>query len=103
MVWISQISNNVFNPRFFFDFKIFNPCETIALFSPTKGTTSQSFPRATKSKYSSKFGYVIFDLINQSVDLSSLFKEIKNINVTPAAHKYFKSDLSSNLFGFTIE
>ena len=41
--------------------------------------------------------------LNQFKDLNSLFNEIKNIKDTPAAHKYFKFDLSSNLFGLTIE
>ena len=32
-----------------------------------------------------------------------VFNAIKNIKVTPAAHRYFKFDSSSNLFGLTIE
>ena len=42
-------------------------------------------------------------LANQLFDLSSLFKDTRNMNVTPAAHRYCKLDLSSNRFGFIIE
>ena len=44
------IKNYLPNPKFFFNFNIFKPCFTIALFSPTKGTTSQIVPKDTKSK-----------------------------------------------------
>ena len=36
--------------QYFFKFIIFKPCFTIALFNPTKGTTSQIVPNETKSK-----------------------------------------------------
>ena len=32
-------------PKFFFNFIIFKPCLTNALFKPVKGTTSQTVPR----------------------------------------------------------
>ena len=46
---------------------------------------------------------MFFSLKTNFLILNCLFKETKNINDTPAAHKYCKLDLSSNLFGFTIE
>ena len=42
--------NYIIGYKFFFDCKIFKPCLTIALFKPTKGTTSQTVPNETKSK-----------------------------------------------------
>ena len=97
------MSNKVFIPRFFFDFIIFKPCFTKALFKPFKGTTSQIVPNVTKSRQLIKLGSFILFCKNQSFFLSSLFNETKKIKVTPAAQRYFRSELSSKRFGFIIE
>ena len=48
-------------------------------------------------------GSLILFLLNQFLDLNSLLIDTKNINDTPAAHKYCKLDLSSKRLGLTIE
>ena len=80
----------------------FKPCLTIALFKPINGTTSQIVPNDINQDNLINWFYEVFSL-NQFLVLNCLFSETRNIKDTPAAHKYCKLDLSSTLFGFTIE
>ena len=76
------------------------PCLTNALFNPFKGTTSQTVPKATRSKNFIKSGSRLFK--KKPLFLNSLFNPIKKINTTPAAHKFSKPFSVSNLLGFII-
>ena len=100
---ILHISIKVFKPKFFFDLIIFNPCLTIALFNPVKGTTSQTVPSDTRSRKFKSLGSSILLSINQFFSLNVLFKPTRNINETPAAHRYFKLEVSSIRLGLIIE
>ena len=60
----------------------------MALFSPIKGTTSQTVPNETKSKKSSKFGSLIFLLL----DLNP-FESFKIFFISPISNSYGLSEL----------
>ena len=59
----------------------------MALFKPTKGTTSQTVPSETKSKKSKIFGSLILFEENQSSSRNFLFKATKKTKQTPAAQR----------------
>ena len=84
---ILQISYKVFKPKLVLFFKICKPCFTIALFKPTRGTTSQTVPNDTKSKKFKIFGSSMLLFLNQFSSLNFLFKATKKTKETPAAHK----------------
>ena len=78
-------SINVFKPKLFFFFIILRPWRTIALFRPTKGTTSQTVPNETKSNIfisssvkESEYTYVFNEFNNifyESIGLDQLHYE----------------------------
>ena len=80
-------SYKVFKPKFNLFFNILSPCVTIALFKSTRGTTSHTVPRETKSKKFKILGSLIFSSSNQFLSLNFLFKATKNIKHTPAAQR----------------
>ena len=59
----------------------------MALFKPTRGTTSQTVPNDTKSKKSIIFGSGIFFKLNQFESRNFLFKATKKTKHTPAAQR----------------
>jgi single-stranded-DNA-specific exonuclease len=74
-------------PKLDLFFITLRPCLTIALFKPTKGTTSHTVPNETKSKKSKILGSLILFSLNQFSSRNFLFKATKNIKHTPAAQR----------------
>ena len=62
---------------------------------------SDGITELSKSKYDKRLGSLFSS--NKFKFLNAFLSDIKKRKVTPDAHRYFKSDSSSNLFGLIIE